>query len=168
MINTNSTNNYSNIIINNNGLSHDSRKHLFNKKLKATNSNYKELKYHVRVNSDSRKCLLNNTSNNNTKNLYGNSNNINKSKNNKIKKIFKNKNLFQSSIDNIHKNTKVSFLDKIINTNNNISIANYKTEIKNEKNLIPNLKKNFDAVKSHLNFDVNLKNSNKKERNVKK
>ena len=169
MINTNNTNNYSNIIINNNGLGHDSKKHLFNKKLKAINSNYKDLKYHVRVNSDSHKCLFNNTSNNNnTKNLYGNSNDINKSKNNKIKKIFKNKNLFQSSIDNIHKNTKVSFLDKIINTNNNISIANNKTEIKNEKNFIPNLKTNFDAVKSHLNFDVHLKNTNKKERNVKK
>ena len=163
MINTNNTNNYSNIIINNNGTGHDSKKHLKNKKLKISNSNYKDLKYLCRVNSDSRKCLFNNT-----KNLGGNSNETNKSSNKKIKKIFKNKNLFQSSIDNINKNIKVSFIDKVINTNNNISNTNNKTEIKSDKNIIPNLKKNFDSVKNHLNYDCNVKNSNKKERNIKK
>ena len=163
MINTNNTNNYSNIIINNNGIGHDSKKNLKNKKLKISNSNNKDLNYLCRVNTDSRKCLFNNT-----KNIGGNNHDINKSINNKNKKIFKNKNLFQSSIDNIHKEIKVSFLDKIINTNNNISNTNNKTEIKSDKNIIPNLKKNFDAVKSHLNYDGNVKNSSKKERNVKK
>ena len=163
MINTNNTNNYSNIIINNNGIGHDSKKHLKNKKLKISNSNNKDLNYLCRVNTDSRKCLFNNT-----KNIGGNNHDTNKSINNKNKKIFKNKNLFQSSIDNIHKEIKVSFLDKIINTNNNISNTNNKTEIKSDKNIIPNLKKNFDAVKSHLNYDSNVKNSSKKERNVKK
>ena len=163
MINTNNTNNYSNIIINNNGIGHDSKKHLKNKKLKISNSNNKDLNYLCRVNIDSRKCLFNNT-----KNIGGNNHDTNKSINNKNKKIFKNKNLFQSSIDNIHKEIKVSFLDKIINTNNNISNTNNKTEIKSDKNIIPNLKKNFDAVKSHLNYDSNVKNSSKKERNVKK
>ena len=163
MINTNNTNNYSNIIINNNGIGHDSKKHLKNKKLKISNSNNKDLNYLCRVNTDSRKCLFNNT-----KNIGGNNHDTNKSINNKNKKIFKNKNLFQSSIDNIHKEIKVSFLDKIINTNNNISNTNNKTEIKSDKNIIPNLKKNFDAVKSHLNYDGNVKNSSKKERNVKK
>ena len=163
MINTNNTNNYSNIIINNNGIGHDSKKNLKNKKLKISNSNNKDLNYLCRVNTDSRKCLFNNT-----KNIGGNNHDINKSINNKNKKIFKNKNLFQSSIDNIHKEIKVSFLDKIINTNNNISNTNNKTEIKSDKNIIPNLKKNFDAVKSHLNYDSNVKNSSKKERNVKK
>ena len=163
MINTNNTNNYSNIIINNNGIGHDSKKHLKNKRLKISNSNNKDLNYLCRVNSDSRKCLFNNT-----KNIGGNNHDTNKSINNKNKKIFKNKNLFQSSIDNIHKEIKVSFLDKIINTNNNISNTNNKTEIKSDKNIIPNLKKNFDAVKSHLNYDGNVKNSSKKERNVKK
>ena len=163
MINTNNTNNYSNIIINNNGIGHDSKKHLKNKRLKISNSNNKDLNYLCRVNTDSRKCLFNNT-----KNIGGNNHDINKSINNKNKKIFKNKNLFQSSIDNIHKEIKVSFLDKIINTNNNISNTNNKTEIKSDKNIIPNLKKNFDAVKSHLNYDSNVKNSSKKERNVKK
>ena len=163
MINTNNTNNYSNIIINNNGIGHDSKKNLKNKKLKISNSNNKDLNYLCRVNTDSRKCLFNNT-----KNIGGNNHDTNKSINNKNKKIFKNKNLFQSSIDNIHKEIKVSFLDKIINTNNNISNTNNKTEIKSDKNIIPNLKKNFDAVKSHLNYDGNVKNSSKKERNVKK
>ena len=163
MINTNNTNNYSNIIINNNGIGHDSKKNLKNKKLKISNSNNKDLNYLCRVNTDSRKCLFNNT-----KNIGGNNHDTNKSINNKNKKIFKNKNLFQSSIDNIHKEIKVSFLDKIINTNNNISNTNNKTEIKSDKNIIPNLKKNFDAVKSHLNYDSNVKNSSKKERNVKK
>ena len=163
MINTNNTNNYSNIIINNNGIGHDSKKNLKNKKLKISNSNNKDLNYLCRVNTDSRKCLFNNT-----KNIGGNNHDTNKSINNKNKKIFKNKNLFQSSIDNIHKEIKVSFLDKIINTNNNISNTNNKTEIKSDKNIIPNLKKNFDAVKSHLNYDSNIKNSSKKERNVKK
>ena len=163
MINTNNTNNYSNIIINNNGIGHDSKKNLKNKKLKISNSNNKDLNYLCRVNTDSSKCLFNNT-----KNIGGNNHDINKSINNKNKKIFKNKNLFQSSIDNIHKEIKVSFLDKIINTNNNISNTNNKTEIKSDKNIIPNLKKNFDAVKSHLNYDSNVKNSSKKERNVKK
>ena len=163
MINTNNTNNYSNIIINNNGIGHDSKKHLKNKKLKISNSNNKDLNYLCRVNIDSRKCLFNNT-----KNIGGNNHDTNKSINNKNKKIFKNKNLFQSSIDNIHKEIKVSFIDKIINTNNNISNTNNKTEIKSDKNIIPNLKKNFDAVKSHLNYDSNVKNSSKKERNVKK
>jgi len=163
MINTNNTNNYSNIIINNNGIGHDSKKHLKNKKLKISNSNNKDLNYLCRVNSDSRKCLFNNT-----KNIGGNNHDTNKTINNKNKKIFKNKNLFQSSIDNIHKEIKVSFIDKIINTNNNISNTNNKTEIKSDKNIIPNLKKNFDAVKSHLNYDGNVKNSSKKERNVKK
>ena len=163
MINTNNTNNYSNIIINNNGIGHDSKKHLKNKRLKISNSNNKDLNYLCRVNTDSRKCLFNNT-----KNIGGNNHDINKSINNKNKKIFKNKNLFQSSIDNIHKEIKVSFIDKIINTNNNISNTNNKTEIKSDKNIIPNLKKNFDAVKSHLNYDSNVKNSSKKERNVKK
>ena len=163
MINTNNTNNYSNIIINNNGIGHDSKKHLKNKRLKISNSNNKDLNYLCRVNTDSRKCLFNNT-----KNIGGNNHDTNKSINNKNKKIFKNKNLFQSSIDNIHKEIKVSFLDKIINTNNNISNTNNKTEIKSDKNIIPNLKKNFDAVKSHLNYDSNIKNSSKKERNVKK
>ena len=163
MINTNNTNNYSNIIINNNGIGHDSKKNLKNKKLKISNSNNKDLNYLCRVNTDSRKCLFNNT-----KNIGGNNHDTNKSINNKNKKIFKNKNLFQSSIDNIHKEIKVSFLDKIINTNNNISNTNNKTEIKSDKNIIPNLKKNFDAVKSHLNYDINVKNSSKKERNVKK
>ena len=163
MINTNNTNNYSNIIINNNGIGHDSKKNLKNKKLKILNSNNKDLNYLCRVNTDSRKCLFNNT-----KNIGGNNHDTNKSINNKNKKIFKNKNLFQSSIDNIHKEIKVSFLDKIINTNNNISNTNNKTEIKSDKNIIPNLKKNFDAVKSHLNYDGNVKNSSKKERNVKK
>ena len=124
MINTNNTNNYSNIIINNNGIGHDSKKNLKNKKLKISNSNNKDLNYLCRVNTDSRKCLFNNT-----KNIGGNNHDINKSINNKNKKIFKNKNLFQSSIDNIHKEIKVSFLDKIINTNNNISNTNNKTEI---------------------------------------
>ena len=109
MINTNNTNNYSNIIINNNGIGHDSKKHLKNKKLKISNSNNKDLNYLCRVNTDSRKCLFNNT-----KNIGGNNHDTNKSINNKNKKIFKNKNLFQSSIDNIHKEIKVSFLDKII------------------------------------------------------
>ena len=163
MINTNNTNNYSNIIINNNGIGHDSKKNLKNKKLKISNSNNKDLNYLCRVNTDSRKCLFNNT-----KNIGGNNHDTNKTINNKNKKIFKNKNLFQSSIDNIHKEIKVSFLDKIINTNNNISNTNNKTEIKSDKNIIPNLKKNFDAVKSHLNYDINVKNSSKKERNVKK
>ena len=163
MINTNNTNNYSNIIINNNGIGHDSKKNLKNKKLKISNSNNKDLNYLCRVNTDSRKCLFNNT-----KNIGGNNHDTNKSINNKNKKIFKNKNLFQSSIDNIHKEIKVSFIDKIINTNNNISNTNNKTEIKSDKNIIPNLKKNFDAVKSHLNYDGNVKNSSKKERNVKK
>ena len=52
MINTNNTNNYSNIIINNNGIGHDSKKHLKNKKLKISNSNNKDLNYLCRVNTD--------------------------------------------------------------------------------------------------------------------
>ena len=173
MINTNNTNNYSNIIINSHDTSHDSKKVLRNKKLKISNSNYKDLKYLCRINSDSRKCLFSNTNTyNNTKSLNGNNNNnAKKSKSKKIKKIYKNNNLFQSSIDNIHKNIKVSFIDKIINTNNNNNTSNNnnnKTEIKIEKNAITNLKKNFDSVKHHLNFNENIKNSNKKERNVKK
>ena len=99
-----------------------------------------------------------------------NDNNSSISLNKNIKKrnnnIFINKNIFQSSIDNIHKNIKVSFIDKIVNTNNNtkkdLSILNNKTEIKNETNYrsrIPNLKKVFFSAKKHLNFDINKQNS---------
>ena len=167
MINTNNTNNFSNIIINNSEHCQTSKnvKQLKNKKLKISNSNYGDLKYLCRVNSDSNKLILNNF------NMKKNDNNSSILLNKNIKKrnnnIFINKNIFQSSIDNIHKNIKVSFIDKIVNTNNNtkkdLSILNNKTEIKNETNyssIIPNLKKNFFSAKKHLNFDINKQNSN--------
>ena len=174
MINTNNTNNYSNIIINSNENENSptskNAKQFRNKRLKISTTNYKDLKYLCRVNSDSRKLLFKNMDlkNNSNKSI---------SSNNKIKKInnniYKNKNAFQSSIDNINKNVKVSFIDKIINTNNKdlIPLTN-KTEIKNENNTkygIPNLKKHLDGIKNHLIFDNNNnQKSDKSERIVKK
>ena len=170
MVNTNNTNNYSNIIINNNVNSPTSKKvkQFRNKKLKISNSNYKDLKYLCRVNSDSHKLFLNNT---NTKNNVNN--NLISATVKKPKKInnnnIKNRNLFQSSIDDIEKNVKISFIDKIINTNNkDLNTFTHKTGIKNEYNTIyekNNSKNNIiEGMKNHLNFDNNRQNSNKSEK----
>ena len=173
MINTNSTNNYSNIIINNNENNPTSKKvkQFRNKKLKISNSNYKGLKYLCRVNSDSHKLFLNNT---NIKS-YASNKNLILSTNKKSKKInnnFKNRNLFQSSIDNIDKNIKISFIDKIINNNNkDLNMFTYKTEMKNvynTNNERNNSKNNIDVVKNHLNFESNKQNSNKSSKFVNK
>ena len=174
MINTNNTNNFSNIIINNNGHGQTSKniKQLKYKKLKISNSNYGDLKYLCRVNSDSHKLLFNNFNAKN--NINNNNNNLSISLSNKLKKrndkIFTNKNIFQSSIDNINKNVNVSFIDEIVSTNNNnrkdLNIFNNKSEIKNETNnkgIIPNLKKDFFSAKKYLNFDINKQNSNNHE-----
>ena len=168
MINHNNTNNYSNIIINNNTNSPKYKKNTKNKKLKISNSKCKDLKYLCRVNSDSNQLLLNNT-----KIKHSDTNNIiylsTNKKNKKKKGAFKNKNIFQSSIDNIHKNAKVSFINNILNNNNgSLSPINNKSEMKNENNRIISLKNNFDSIKNHMNFDINFQNSNKKERIVKK
>ena len=140
--------------------------------MKISNSNYGDLKYLCRVNSDSHKLLFNNF---NAKNNIINNNNLSISLSNKLKKrnekIFTNKNIFQSSIDNINKNVKVSFIDEIVSTNNNnnrkdLNIFNNKSEIKNETNnkgIIPNLKKDFFSAKKYLNFDINKQNSNNYE-----
>ena len=145
MINSNNTNNYSNIIINNNESNSNIKKikHGINKKLKISNSNYKNMKYLCKVNSDSQKNILkNNYIKNNTT-----SKNKSISSNKKVKKInnnlFKNKNIFQSSIDNIHKNVKISFIDKILNSNSKVlnSISD-KSGNKNESDkndTVPNL-----------------------------
>ena len=170
MINTNNTNNYSNIIINNNENSPTSKKvkQFRNKKLKISNSNYKDLKYLCRVNSDSHKLFLNNS---NTKNNVNN--NLISGTVKKPKKInnnnIKNRNLFQSSIDDIEKNVKISFIDKIINTNNkDLNTFTHKTGMKNEYNTIyekNNSKNNIiEGMKNHLNFDINRQNSNKSEK----
>ena len=170
MVNTNNTNNYSNIIINNNVNSPTSKKvkQFRNKKLKISNSNYKDLKYLCRVNSDSHKLFLNNS---NTKNNVNN--NLISATVKKPKKInnnsIKNRNLFQSSIDDIEKNVKISFIDKIINTNNkDLNTFTHKTGIKNEYNTIyekNNSKNNIiEGMKNHLNFDNNRQNSNKSEK----
>ena len=168
MINHNNTNNYSNIIINNNTNSPKYKKNNKNKQLKISNSKCKDLKYLCRVNSDSKQLLLNNT-----KIKHSDTNNIiylsTNKKNKKKKGVFKNKNIFQSSIDNIHKNAKVSFINNILNNNNgSLSPINNKSEMKNENNGIISLKNNFDSIKNHMNFDINFQNSNKKERIVKK
>jgi len=170
MVNTNNTNNYSNIIINNNVNSPTSKKvkQFRNKKLKISNSNYKDLKYLCRVNSDSHKLFLNNS---NTKNNVNN--NLISATVKKPKKInnnnIKNRNLFQSSIDDIEKNVKISFIDKIINTNNkDLNTFTHKTGMKNEYNTIyekNNSKNNIiEGMKNHLNFDNNRQNSNKSEK----
>ena len=170
MVNTNNTNNYSNIIINNNVNSPTSKKvkQFRNKKLKISNSNYKDLKYLCRVNSDSHKLFLNNS---NTKNNVNN--NLISGTVKKPKKInnnnIKNRNLFQSSIDDIEKNVKISFIDKIINTNNkDLNTFTHKTGMKNEYNTIyekNNSKNNIiEGMKNHLNFDNNRQNSNKSEK----
>ena len=173
MVNTNNTNNYSNIIINNNVNSPTSKKvkQFRNKKLKISNSNYKDLKYLCRVNSDSHKLFLNNS---NTKNNVNNNyNNLISGTVKKPKKInnnnIKNRNLFQSSIDDIEKNVKISFIDKIINTNNkDLNTFTHKTGIKNEYNTIyekNNSKNNIiEGMKNHLNFDNNRQNLNKSEK----
>ena len=174
MVNTNNTNNYSNIIINNGENSPISKKlkQFKNKRLKISTTNYKDLKYLCRVNSDSPNLLFNNT---NVKSItkYNNKSISSNYKNKKINNnIFKNKNLLQSSIDNIHKNIKISFIDEIKNTNNKEPNPFYnKTENKNEKYIndgIPNLKKHFDGVKNHLIFDNNNQKSNKSGRIEKK
>ena len=171
MVNTNNTNNYSNIIINNNVNSPTSKKvkQFRNKKLKISNSNYKDLKYLCRVNSDSHKLFLNNS---NTKNNVNNnliSATVKKSKKINNNNNIKNRNLFQSSIDDIEKNVKISFIDKIINTNNkDLNTFTHKTGIKNEYNTIyekNNSKNNIiEGMKNHLNFDNNRQNSNKSEK----
>ena len=168
MINHNNTNNYSNIIINNNGNNPNYKKNVKNRGLKITKSNYKDLKYLCRVNSDSNQLLLNNSNikHSDTNNIIYLSTN---KKNKKQGGVFKNKKIFQSSIDNIHKNVKVSFIDKILNNNNrSLSPINNKSEMKNENNSLISLKKNFDSMKNHINFDVNIQNSNKKGRIEKK
>ena len=174
MINTNNTNNYSNIIINNNENSPNIKKmkHGRNKGLKISNSNYRDLKYLCRVNSDSNKNIFkNNQTKNNTNNNIRLSSNKKKSKKINTINILNNKNLFQTSIENIDKSIKVSFIDKILSYNNKDLIAsNNKTEIKKEEDIVdvrPNLKKNLGEIKNHLNLNIN-QNSNKNEKIIKK
>ena len=64
---------------------------------------------------------------------------------------------------------KISFIDKIINTNNkDLNTFTHKTGIKNEYNTIyekNNSKNNIiEGMKNHLNFDNNRKNSIKSEK----
>ena len=175
MINTNNTNNFSNIIINNNENNSNSRiilnnfknkfKNLNLKKLK-TNSNFKDLKYLRRINSDSHKILSQaaHKKNNINNNVITSAKKNKKVNNVKINKI-KNKKLQQLNIDNNNKINKVSFINKILpknekldlNSNNNKIYLYNKSENKNycyNNNIMHNYKKNFDNVKKNLHFDI--------------